>query len=142
MNLTVIPLINGVPTGGNGNVSTIDTLMQGLNTNGRVKAANSSPVSESGLQYISIANNASANLLHGLGSGLKGDYLAGLVCVVSTSNSQVQIIDGIQSPITVLPAGITSIGTYNVPLGIFSANGAWAVTTANGVSIIAVGDFT
>ena len=77
-------------------------------------------------------------------TGAKGDYLDRLVCVVSTAaTSQVQIKDGSGSAITILPNAVDGgLGTYPVYVGIPSSSGAWQVTTAAGVSVIAVGKFT
>lgn len=77
-------------------------------------------------------------------TGGAGDYLEGLICVVATAaTSQVQIKDGAGSAITVLPNNIGGgIGTYSVPIGLKSVSGAWKITTAAGVSVIAVGNFT
>ena len=43
-NLTTVNLTNGVPTSGTGTVSTIDNLLQSLNTNGQTTSAASAPV--------------------------------------------------------------------------------------------------
>lgn len=77
-------------------------------------------------------------------TGATGDYLEGLLCVVATAaTSQVQIKDGSGSAITVLPNAVgAGVGSYYVPLGLTSTGGAWKVTTAAGVSVIAMGDFT
>lgn len=76
-------------------------------------------------------------------NGAKGDLLEGLLCVVSTAaTSQVQIKDGTGSAITVFPNGPGSgVGSYAIPLGLTSKSGAWSVTTAAGVAVIAIGKF-
>ena len=146
-------LLNKLPvelTDGSGNAITstgnaLDiNIKSGANANGRKSAANSAPTTDSGLKYQAVTASASATALTGGGGGATGDYLAGLVCVVATaSTSQVQITDGSGSAITVLPNAVgAGVGTYQVPLGIFSTSGAWKVTTAAGVSVVAVGDFT
>ena len=78
------------------------------------------------------------------GSGEVGDYLDKLVCVVATAaTSQVQIKDGGGSAITVLPNNVGSgVGTYSIPIMLKSKAGAWKITTAAGVSVIASGIFT
>ena len=77
-------------------------------------------------------------------TGAAGDYLEGLICVVTTAaTSQVDIQDGSGSAITVFPANPGSgIGSYYVPVGVRSQNGAWSVTTGAGVSVIATGVFS
>jgi hypothetical protein len=76
-------------------------------------------------------------------NGAAGDFLEGLICVVTTAaTSQVQIKDGSGSAITVLPNNVgPGVGTYNIPLGLTSKSGAWRITTAAGVAVIAVGRF-
>jgi len=77
-------------------------------------------------------------------TGATGDYLESLLCVVATAaTSQVQIKDGSGSAITVLPNAVgAGVGTYPIPIGLVSLAGAWKVTTAAGVSVIATGNFT
>jgi len=77
-------------------------------------------------------------------TGAAGDYLESLLCVVATAaTSQVQIKDGAGSAITVLPNAVgAGVGTYPIPIGLVSLSGAWKVTTAAGVSVIATGNFT
>lgn len=92
-------------------------------------------------EYETVAASQTDQVLGATGAA--GDVLDGLVCVVATAaTSQVQIKDGAGSAITVLPNGVAGVGTYPVPLGLKSASGAWKVTTAAGVSVIAVGNFT
>lgn len=95
-----------------------------------------------GSEYETVAASQTDQALGATGG--TGDYLEGLVCVVATAaTSQVQIKDGAGSAITVLPNAVgPGIGTYYVPLGLISASGAWKVTTAAGVSVIATGNFT
>ncbi|MFK0687987.1 hypothetical protein ACFX5Q_07250 [Mesorhizobium sp. IMUNJ 23033] len=77
-------------------------------------------------------------------TGAIGDVLASLVCVVATAaTAQVQIKDGAGSAITVLPNSPGGgVGTYTLLLNLRSLAGAWKVTTAAGVSVIATGNFT
>jgi hypothetical protein len=130
--------------GTNRTVSTLDDLIALINAAGRKNAAGSSPVSESGLLYQAVAASASDTALVGAGSGASGDYLSHLVCVVATAaTSQVQIKDGSGSEITILPNAVgAGVGTYTIFLGLFSKSGAWKVSTAAGVSVLAAGDFT
>lgn len=94
-------------------------------------------------EYKTVAASQTAKLLGTVGAN--GDFLGRLVCVVATAaTAQVQITDGASgTPITVLPNSPGGgVGTYPIPLGIQSANGGWYVTTAAGVSVVAVGQFT
>jgi hypothetical protein len=95
-----------------------------------------------GDEYETVAASQTDQALGATGAA--GDYLEGLLCVVATAaTSQVQIKDGAGSAITVLPNAVgAGIGSYYVPLGLTSTSGAWKVTTAAGVSVIGMGDFT
>ncbi len=77
-------------------------------------------------------------------TGAAGDFLSALQVVVATAaTSAVSIKDGAGSSISVFPANPGGgIGSYNVPIGIKSASGAWSVTTGAGVSVVATGTFT
>lgn len=95
-----------------------------------------------GSQYETVAASQSDQSLGA--TGATGDYLESLICVVATAaTSQVQIKDGAGSAITVLPNAVgAGVGTYILPVGLISLAGAWKVTTAAGVSVIATGRFT
>lgn len=77
-------------------------------------------------------------------TGAVGDYLEGVLCVVSTAaTSQVQIKDGSNAAITIFPNSPgAGVGSYYIPLGLTSVQGAWQITTGAGVSVIGIGDFT
>lgn len=93
-------------------------------------------------EYQTVAASQSNQVLGATGAA--GDYLGRLVCVVSTAaTAQVQIKDGSNSAITVLPNSPGGgVGTYVIPLGLKSQAGAWQVTTGAGVAVIACGAFT
>lgn len=75
-------------------------------------------------------------------AGALNDYIARLSVNVTTSaTGNVQIKDGADTAITVVPAN-TPIGVYTVELGIRSKSGAWQVTTGAGASVVAVGQFS
>ena len=98
-----------------------------------------------GFEYETVAASQTDQVMGA--TGAVGDYIEGLVCVVSTAaTSQVQIKDGNGSAITVLPNAVgPGVGTYYVPLGlkcIAATTPGWKITTAAGVSVIATGDFT
>lgn len=98
-----------------------------------------------GVEYETVAAGQTAQVLGGSSATTNvGDYLEGLVCVVSTAaTSAVQIKDGGDSAITVLPNNVGGgVGTYYVPLGLLSRTGSWQVTTGAGVAVIALGSFT
>jgi hypothetical protein len=95
-----------------------------------------------GDEYETVAASQTDQVMGATGAA--GDYLEGVLCVVATAaTSQVQIKDGAGSAITVLPNAVgPGVGTYYVPLGLTSTSGAWKITTAAGVSVIGIGDFT
>src|ERR1035437_2376874 len=116
-------------------------IKSGANTNSRTTPALSAPVAEAGLKYQAVAASASATAL---GTGATGDFLSHLICVVATAaTSPVSFTDGSGSAINVLPNAVgAGIGAYSIPLGLFSASGAWKVTTGAGVTVVAAGTFT
>lgn len=128
----------------------------GVNANGQTTMANSAPVViasnqssvqtiSGGSEYETVAASQTDQILGP--TGAVGDYVEGLLCVVATAaTSQVQIKDGNGSAITVLPNAVgAGVGSYYVPLGLKTVNSTtpgWKVTTAAGVSVIGIGDFT
>ena len=115
-----------------------------LSANGSLKVTqvDSSGATLASGEYETVAAGQTDQVLGATGAA--GDYLEGLICVVSTAaTSQVQIKDGGGSAITVLPNAVGGgVGTYSIPIGLKSLAGAWKITTAAGVSVIAVGNFT
>lgn len=108
----------------------------------KVVAVNASGVPITSGEYETVAASQTDQALGATGAA--GDYLEGLICVVATAaTSQVQIKDGSGSAITILPNAVgNGVGTYSIPVGLISLSGAWKITTAAGVSVIAVGNFT
>ena len=96
---------------------------------------------QAGSSYETVAASQTDQVIGA--TGAVGDYLASLVIVVSTAaTAQVSIKDGSTS-ITVFPNSPgNGIGTYVIPLGLFSVSGAWSVTTGAGSAVIATGKFT
>lgn len=94
-----------------------------------------------GSQYETVAASQTGQVLGA--TGATGDYIRSLVCVVSTAaTAQVTLLDGATSIVVLpnLPGG--GIGTYTIPLGLYSVSGAWSVTTGAGVAVIGIGSFT
>lgn len=77
-------------------------------------------------------------------TGAVGDFIARLICVVTTAaTAQVQIKDGAGSAITVFPNNPGGgVGTYTIQIEAVSVSGGWKVTTGAGVEVLAVGEFT
>lgn len=97
-------------------------------------------VYRAGTEYDTIAAGVTRLLM---GTSILGDYLESLICVVTTATTaQVQIKDGADAAITVLPATVAATGTYIIPLGLFSRTGGWQVIAGAGVSVIATGVFS
>lgn len=127
--IAALATLDGHVDGLESSLSSVDTKLTQLGKSG-------------GREYETVAASQTDQVLGP--TGATGDYLECLVCVVSTAaTSQVQIKDGSGSAITVLPNAVgAGVGTYHVALGLTSTSGAWKVTTAAGVSVIASGDFT
>lgn len=71
-----------------------------------------------------------------------GDYLDTIVATVTVlSTSAVSVKDAGGSAIPIVPAGTTT-GVYTVRLMCLSRGGAWNITTAAGVTVVATGLFT
>jgi hypothetical protein len=152
---TALPLPSGAATAarqdtGNTSLASLDTKMSTLlaQTDG-IEASLSSMDTKltqlgksGGREYETVAASQTDQIMGATGAA--GDYIEGLICVVSTAaTSQVQIKDGAGSAITVLPNSVgPGVGTYYVPLGLTATGAGWRVTTAAGVSVIALGDFT
>lgn len=113
-------------------------------TNGvdHIDSANGVAVVEQGqFDYETVAAGQTDQAL-GV-TGAAGDFLHRLLCIVTTAaTSQVQIKDGSGAAITVLPNNVGGgVGTYPLEFNIRSTNGAWKITTAAGVAVVAAGRF-
>lgn len=76
-------------------------------------------------------------------TGNTGDYLDTVLAIVNNASvSSVELIDGVNN-FTLLPNNVgAGVGTYPIPVGLSSMNGAWRIVTNNGVSVVASGIFT
>jgi hypothetical protein len=94
-----------------------------------------------GTEYETVAASQTAQVIGA--TGATGDFMERLICVVATAaTSAVTLLDNAIS-ISMLPNAVGGgIGTYVIPIGLKSVSGAWKITTAAGVSVIAVGNFT
>lgn len=95
-----------------------------------------------GYSYVAVgASEVSFALTGSTKAGAKHDYLHNLTLVVDTAaSSTVTLIDGTTS-IPLLPIN-TPIGTYNIEMDMTSQTGPWRLTTAAGVTVVALGRFT
>lgn len=95
-----------------------------------------------GDEYETVAASSTTQTIGATGAA--GDYLEGILVVVSTSaTSAVSIKDGSNTAILVYPdAAGAGKGAFYIPLGLTSVQGAWQITTGAGSSVIAMGDFT
>jgi hypothetical protein len=98
-------------------------------------------------EYETVAASQSAQTL-GV-TGATADYIAGILVVpATTSPGNVLLHDSGSSPdsaITVFVGGASSVSNlvpFFIPLGMFSVNGAWKITTGSNVSCIGIGNFT
>jgi hypothetical protein len=96
-------------------------------------------------QYEAVAASQ-ANQVMGTTTGAVGDYLAGVIIIPSTTSpGAVTIKDGANAAITIFAGGATSINNLRpivVPLGLYSTNGGWQITTGANETAIGVGKFT
>lgn len=92
--------------------------------------------------YETVAASQTAQVLGP--NGRVGDVLERLIVSVATSaTSAVSLLDGDGSGIPVVPAN-TPIGVYVIEVGARAVNATtpgWKITTAAGVSVLAVGRF-
>jgi hypothetical protein len=93
-------------------------------------------------QYEMVAASQTTQALGATGAA--GDYLAGLLIVPATTGAgTVAIKDGSNTAINVFVTGtLADLRPIWVPLGLYSVQGAWQITTGTNVSAIAVGRFT
>ena len=98
--------------------------------------------------YNTVAASQTAQVLQdpiALDGGAKGDYIEGLIITpTATSPGAVTLLD-LTTSIPVFAGGASSLSNlvpFYVPLGLFSLNGPWSITTGSGLSVIAVGLFT
>jgi len=91
-------------------------------------------------QYETVAASQAAQVLGG--TGATGDYLHRLVIsVITAATGTVTILDGATS--IVLSSGTQgAIGVISIEMNMISVNGAWAVTTGAGATVIGVGIFS
>lgn len=92
-------------------------------------------------EYETVGASASNQVLGA--TGAVGDLLGTLIITVNTAaTAQVQIKDGSDAAITILPNSPGGgIGVYVVKIGLRSRTGAWQVTTGAGSTVIAKGLF-
>ena len=90
--------------------------------------------------YETVAASQTGQVLGLIGAA--GDFIERLIIrPATTSPGLVTILDGSTS-IPIMVAGTTTIEPIVVELNMYSASGAWSVTTGTNVSVIAVGKFT
>lgn len=94
-------------------------------------------------EYETVAASQTAQALGA--SGDTGDFISHvLVIPATTSPGNVILLDNATS-ITIFTGGTDSVSNlvpFHIPLQMYSASGAWSITTGANVSVIAVGNFT
>ena len=91
--------------------------------------------------YETVAASQTAQVLGG--TGATGDYLHRLIIsIVTAATGDVTVKDGSTSIVIVTGAATLPLGIFSVEMNMRSANGAWAITTGAGVTVIAVGKFS
>lgn len=94
-------------------------------------------------EYETVAASQTAQALGA--TGATGDFISHvLVIPATTSPGNVILLDNATS-ITIFTGGTDSVSNlvpFHIPLQMYSASGAWSITTGANVSVIAVGNFT
>jgi hypothetical protein len=102
------------------------------------------PVMRVNPNYETVAAGQTAQVLGT--AGAKGDFIAGILVIPATvAGGVVTLIDGATSiPVYVGGAttALTTVAPFYIPLNIFSASGAWSITTGANISCIAMGSFS
>jgi len=94
-----------------------------------------------GYNYETVAASQTAQVLGT--TGAKGDYLHRLIIsTVTAATGGVTILDGGTSIVIQTGAATLPIGVQSIEINLSSANGAWAVTTGAGATVIGIGLFT
>jgi hypothetical protein len=90
-------------------------------------------------QYETVAVSQTAQVLGGTGAA--GDYLHRVIVAVATAaTSAVTVLDSATTVLSI-PAN-TPIGVYSIAINAASSSGAWKITTAAGVTVLAIGVFS
>lgn len=111
------------------------TILLGLFLSSSIWAAQPMPLSD----FEAVASSQTDQVMGPVGAA--GDILQELVVTVTAAaTSAVSIKDGGGSAIPIVPAN-AAIGVYSIRVGALSTSGAWKLTTAAGVSVLAVGRF-
>ena len=99
-----------------------------------------SPVRVGGSDYEVVAAGQTDQVLGGTGS--VGDFLSRLVITDATgATATVSIKDGAGAAIPIVPV-LAAAGCFVIEIGARSTSGPWSVTTAAGVSVLAIGKFS
>lgn len=98
-------------------------------------------VTPAGLEYETVAASATDQVLGT--SGAAGDYLSHIVIQPATTGAgTVTVKDDTTVIFTFTTGTLADLSPKTVPLGLFSVNGAWKVTTGANVAVLGIGDFT
>lgn len=167
-NLTSVGIASGVPNSGTGTVSTIDALMAlfGALADAKSTATDTTPVGMIALtkqlsasvqalatalstnalagEYEAVAASATDQVMGATGG--TGDYLSHVIVIPAVAAcGLVTIKDNTTAIISFVGGGTTampSVAPFVIPVGMYSASGAWKITTGSNVSCVAVGNFT
>jgi hypothetical protein len=94
-----------------------------------------------GYSYETVAASQTAQVLGT--TGAKGDYLYRLIIsTVTAATGGVTLKDGSISIVIQTGAATLPIGVQSIEINLSSADGAWAVTTGAGATVIGIGLFT
>lgn len=103
-------------------------------------SGNAVPVTP-GYGYKTVAAGQTSTALGA--TGATGDYLSHIILQPATATAGTTILSDLNTPIYTYTAGtLSDLRPITVPIGLFSLNGAWKVTTGASMAILGVGKFT
>ena len=94
------------------------------------------------LHYWDVAASQTAAAL-GVGGGRAGDYISHILVVPETTGAGTIALLDLATSRNVFVAGtLADLKPFVIPVGAYSGNGAWKITTGANVHIMAFGRFS
>lgn len=91
--------------------------------------------------YETVAASQTAQVLGPVGAA--GDYLKSLIIIPATTGAgNVTLLDGSTSISVFVSGTLADLTPIVIPFGMYSATGAWKITTGANVSVIGIGSFS
>jgi hypothetical protein len=138
-----ISIVNGIPTAGTGEVKTLSFFDRGAGTGGTATLRvimDESQIDSGEWEYVAAS---ATNQVLGP-TGALGDYLRRVLIVPETTGAgTVSIKDGSGSSLNIFTTGtLADLKPLPLELGMFSADGAWQMSTGTNVHVFVWGTFT